>query len=164
MTFPLPSGPVVTMPTLQMKEKLNMEIEAKPILKNNFSEIFKLLKKILSTAVASNPPVSCTKSITISVLRPSSILATMMLVIILVFQVMKTLQTLALTTTSSSLTTSTYLRVSVVSCRTFFIEMMLSYLHYLKYCVNNSLNSDFLHHGEEVKSRIIFLICHLQAS
>ena len=53
-----------------MKEKLNMRFEAKPILKNNFSEILKLLKKILSTAVGSNPPVSCTKSIIISAQCP----------------------------------------------------------------------------------------------
>ena len=112
-TFPSSSDPVVTMPTIQMKEKLNMRFEAKPILKNNFSEILKLLKKILSTAVGSNPPVSCTKSKIVS-----TVLSIMMLVIIWDFQVTKTRQTLALTTTSFSPTTSTYLRASVVSCET----------------------------------------------
>ena len=67
MTFPLSSGPVVTMPTLQMKEKLYTRLEAKPIIKNNFSEILKLLKKVLSTAVGSNPPVSCSKSINLGI-------------------------------------------------------------------------------------------------
>ena len=121
-TFPLPSSPVVTMSTLQLNEKLNMRLEAKPILKNNFSEILKLLKKVLSTAVSSNPTVFCTKSIilTSSPTSPSrSSLLFYFLVIILIVQVMKTQQTLALTTISFSLTTSTYLRASVVSCKTF---------------------------------------------
>ena len=110
------------MSTLQLNEKLNMRLKAKPILKNNFSEILKLLKKVLSTAVSSNPTVFCTKSIIItsSPTSPSrSSLLFYFLVIILIVQVMKTQQTLALTTISFSLTTSTYLRASVVSCKTF---------------------------------------------